>query len=167
MVKNICNSYRLCFFYLFNFQSSVQLGLDFLSPESLAESMRLSEEIRGLPHDHDLKLQKLEVSNYSSLFSSQSPVCCIVTNEVVCWLIQVGKISLYAASSAIKEVQKLVLDPKYATYFIILAHNPHWPVITCNLRVTCIILAICVLVLLNYLDNNADSVQSSNMKIRI
>lgn len=25
---------------------------------------------------------------------------------------QVGKISLYAASSAIKEVQKLVLDPK-------------------------------------------------------
>ncbi|KAL1567379.1 lysine-specific demethylase JMJ25-like [Salvia divinorum] len=72
-------------FQVRHLQSSVQLGLDFLSPESLAESMRLSEEIRGLPHDHDLKLQKLEV----------------------------GKISLYAASSAIKEVQKLVLDPKF------------------------------------------------------
>ncbi|KAL0310654.1 UNVERIFIED_CONTAM: Lysine-specific demethylase [Sesamum angustifolium] len=65
-------------------QSSVQLGLDFLSPESLGEALKLSEEIRGLPNDHDAKLQILEV----------------------------GKISLYAASSAIKEVQKLVLDPK-------------------------------------------------------
>ncbi|XP_057797479.1 E3 ubiquitin-protein ligase JMJ24-like [Salvia miltiorrhiza] len=72
-------------FQVRHLQSSVQLGLDFLSPESLAESMRLSEEIRGLPNDHDLKLQILEV----------------------------GKISLYAASSAIKEVQKLVLDPKF------------------------------------------------------
>lgn len=72
-------------FQVRHLQSSVQLGLDFLSPESLAESLRLSEEIRGLPNDHDVKLQILEV----------------------------GKISLYAASSAIKEVQKLVLDPKF------------------------------------------------------
>lgn len=72
-------------FQIRHLQSSVQLGLDFLSPESLAESLRLSEEIRGLPNDHDVKLQILEV----------------------------GKISLYAASSAIKEVQKLVLDPKF------------------------------------------------------
>lgn len=34
---------------------------------------------------------------------------------------QVGKISLYAASSAIKEVQKLVLDPKYANFTLVLA----------------------------------------------
>lgn len=34
---------------------------------------------------------------------------------------QVGKISLYAASSAIKEVQKLVLDPKYANFRLVLA----------------------------------------------
>ncbi|EYU43402.1 hypothetical protein ABFS82_08G143200 [Erythranthe guttata] len=73
-----------CPFQVRHLQSSVQLGLDFLSPESLAEAFRLSEEIRGLPNDHDLKLQILEV----------------------------GKISLYAASSSIKEVQKLVLDPK-------------------------------------------------------
>ncbi|KAI3466663.1 hypothetical protein Pfo_023326 [Paulownia fortunei] len=73
-----------CPFQVRHLQSSVQLGLDFLSPESLAEALRLSEEIRGLPNDHDAKLQILEV----------------------------GKISLYAASSAIKEVQKLVLDPK-------------------------------------------------------
>ncbi|GFP96346.1 lysine-specific demethylase jmj25 [Phtheirospermum japonicum] len=66
------------------FQSSVQLGLDFLSPESLGEARKLSEEIRGLPNNHEAKLQALEV----------------------------GKISLYAASSSIKEVQKLVLDPK-------------------------------------------------------
>ncbi|KAF8392608.1 hypothetical protein HHK36_022954 [Tetracentron sinense] len=73
-----------CSFQVRNLQSSVQLGLDFLSPESLGESLRLAEEIRCLPNDHEAKLQILEV----------------------------GKISLYAASSAIKEVQKLVLDPK-------------------------------------------------------
>ncbi|PIN04335.1 putative transcription factor 5qNCA, contains JmjC domain [Handroanthus impetiginosus] len=73
-----------CPFQVRHLQSSVQLGLDFLSPESLREALRLSEEIRGLPNDHEVKLQILEV----------------------------GKISLYAASSAIKEVQKLVLDPK-------------------------------------------------------
>lgn len=73
-----------CPFQVRHLQSSVQLGLDFLSPESLTKAHQLSEEIRGLPNDHEAKLQILEV----------------------------GKISLYAASSAIKEVQKLVLDPK-------------------------------------------------------
>ncbi|XP_027105205.1 E3 ubiquitin-protein ligase JMJ24 isoform X1 [Coffea arabica] len=73
-----------CPFQVKNLQSTVQLGLDFLSPESLREALKLAEEIRGLPSDHDAKLQILEV----------------------------GKISLYAASWAIKEVQKLVLDPK-------------------------------------------------------
>ncbi|KAG6702181.1 hypothetical protein I3843_07G019700 [Carya illinoinensis] len=73
-----------CPFQVRNLQSTVQLGLDFLSPESLGEAVRLAEEIRCLPNDHEAKLQVLEV----------------------------GKISLYAASSAIKEVQKLVLDPK-------------------------------------------------------
>ncbi|KAJ8549614.1 hypothetical protein K7X08_033321 [Anisodus acutangulus] len=73
-----------CPFQVRNLQSTVQLGLDFLSPESLGEAIRMAEEIRGLPNTHDAKLQMLEV----------------------------GKISLYAASSAIKEVQKLVLDPK-------------------------------------------------------
>lgn len=73
-----------CPFQVRNLQSTVQLGLDFVSPESLGEAVRLAEEIRCLPNDHEAKLQVLEV----------------------------GKISLYAASSAIKEVQKLVLDPK-------------------------------------------------------
>ncbi|PON81684.1 WRC domain containing protein [Trema orientale] len=73
-----------CPFQARNLQSNVQLGLDFLSPESLGEAVKLAEEIRCLPNDHEAKLQVLEV----------------------------GKISLYAASSAIKEVQKLVLDPK-------------------------------------------------------
>ncbi|OVA07109.1 zinc finger protein [Macleaya cordata] len=73
-----------CPFQVRNLQSSVQLALDFLSPESLGESIRLAEEIRCLPNDHEAKLQMLEV----------------------------GKMSLYAASSAIREVQKLALDPK-------------------------------------------------------
>ncbi|KAG9140563.1 hypothetical protein Leryth_016078 [Lithospermum erythrorhizon] len=76
-----------CPYQVRNLQSTVQLGLDFLSPESLGEAARLAEEIRGLPNDHEAKLQILE-------------------------LMQVGKISLYAASSAIKDVQKLVLDSK-------------------------------------------------------
>ncbi|XP_038705048.1 lysine-specific demethylase JMJ25-like isoform X2 [Tripterygium wilfordii] len=73
-----------CAFQVKNLQSTVQLGLDFLSPESVGEAFRLAEEIRCLPNDNDAKLQVLEV----------------------------GKMSLYAASFAIKEVQKLVLDPK-------------------------------------------------------
>ncbi|KAJ1377641.1 Zinc finger, RING-type [Sesbania bispinosa] len=73
-----------CPFQARNVQSTVQLGLDFLSPESLGEAVRLAGEVRCLPNEHEAKLQVLEV----------------------------GKISLYAASSAIKEVQKLVLDPK-------------------------------------------------------
>uniref|UniRef100_A0A1J3JP75 Lysine-specific demethylase JMJ25 n=1 Tax=Noccaea caerulescens TaxID=107243 RepID=A0A1J3JP75_NOCCA len=74
-----------CPFQVRNLQSNVQVALDFLCPESVGESARLAEEIRCLPNDHEAKLQILEI----------------------------GKISLYAASSAIKEVQKLVLDPKF------------------------------------------------------
>lgn len=76
-----------CPFQLRNLQSSVQLALDFLSPESLGESLRLGEEIRSLPGYHKAKPQILEV----------------------------GKMSLYAASSSVKDVQKLVLDPKMGT----------------------------------------------------
>ncbi|XP_077227282.1 jmjC domain protein JMJ24 isoform X2 [Tasmannia lanceolata] len=73
-----------CPFQVRNLQSSVQLSLDFLSPESLGESVRMAQEIRCLPDDHEAKLQILEV----------------------------GKMSLYAASSAIREIQKITLDPK-------------------------------------------------------
>ncbi|KAL9393108.1 hypothetical protein Peur_012393 [Populus x canadensis] len=71
-----------CPFQVRNLQSNVQLGLDFLSPESLGVASRLAAEIRCLPNEHELQV------------------------------LEVGKMSLYAASSAIKEVQKLVLDPK-------------------------------------------------------
>ncbi|KAG8097294.1 hypothetical protein GUJ93_ZPchr0013g34980 [Zizania palustris] len=67
------------------FQSTVQLALDFLSPESLGESARMAQEIRCLPNDHDAKLNMLEI----------------------------GKISLYAASSAVREIQRITLDPKF------------------------------------------------------
>ncbi|KAL3851301.1 hypothetical protein ACJIZ3_013183 [Penstemon smallii] len=72
-----------CPFQVRHLQSSVQLGLDFLSPESLSEAARLFEEIRGLPNDHEAKLH----------------------------ILQVGKLSLYAASSIVKQVEELVLDP--------------------------------------------------------
>eukprot|EP00257_Ricinus_communis_P024497 XP_025011911.1 lysine-specific demethylase JMJ25 isoform X1 [Ricinus communis] len=85
-----------CPFQVRNLQSTVQLGLDFLSPESVSEAARLAEEIRCLPNDNEAKLQVLEVRQRE--FS-----------------LNVGKISLYTASSAIKEVQKLVLDPKLGT----------------------------------------------------
>ncbi|KAJ0235949.1 hypothetical protein HA466_0259740 [Hirschfeldia incana] len=74
-----------CPFQFRNLQSNVQVALDFLCPESVGESARLAEEIRCLPYDHKAKPQILEI----------------------------GKISLYAASSAIKEVQKLILNPEF------------------------------------------------------
>ncbi|KAJ4866190.1 RING-type protein [Raphanus sativus] len=74
-----------CPFQFRNLQSNVQVALDFLCPESVGESARLAEEIRCLPYDQKAKPQILEI----------------------------GKISLYAASSAIKEVQKLILNPEF------------------------------------------------------
>ncbi|VAH90828.1 unnamed protein product [Triticum turgidum subsp. durum] len=74
-----------CPYQVKNLQSTVQLALDFLSPESLRESARMAQEIRCLPNHHDAKLKMLEV----------------------------GKIALYAASSAVKEIQKITLDPKF------------------------------------------------------
>ncbi|CAA6654256.1 unnamed protein product [Spirodela intermedia] len=73
-----------CPFQVRNRQSTVQLCLDFLSPESLLESARIAQEIRSLPSYHDAKLHMLEV----------------------------GKVCLYAASSSIRDIQKIILDPK-------------------------------------------------------
>lgn len=42
------------------------LALGFLSPESLGESIRLAQEIRCLPNNHDAKLKMLEVSKYQN-----------------------------------------------------------------------------------------------------
>ncbi|KAK8953509.1 hypothetical protein KSP40_PGU011771 [Platanthera guangdongensis] len=74
-----------CPFRVSNLQSSVQLAFDFLSPESLGESVRMAQGMRCLPSDHEAKLKMPEVE----------------------------KMTLYAASSAIREVQKIALDPKY------------------------------------------------------
>lgn len=61
--------------FILNIQSTVQLGLDFLSPESLGEAVRLAEEIRGLPNDHEAKLQILEVceTKFFSILPLVSP----------------------------------------------------------------------------------------------
>ncbi|KAI3504912.1 hypothetical protein L1887_26698 [Cichorium endivia] len=42
-----------CPFQVRNLQSTVQLGLGFLFPESLSEVVRLGAEIRELPNDHE------------------------------------------------------------------------------------------------------------------
>lgn len=76
-----------CPYQIRNLQSTVQLGLDFLSPESLSVSAKMAQEIRCLPDDHDSKLNMWEVE----------------------------KMSLYAASSAVREIQKIVLDPKLSS----------------------------------------------------
>lgn len=46
---------------MLNFQPSVYLAFDFLTPESLGDSIRLARDIRCLPNDHEAKLQMLEV----------------------------------------------------------------------------------------------------------
>lgn len=49
-------------------QSTVQLGLDFLSPVSLEQSSKLAEEIRSLPNDHTTKLHMVEVVIKAPIF---------------------------------------------------------------------------------------------------
>nr|CAB3495961.1 unnamed protein product [Digitaria exilis] len=66
-------------------KSTVQLAVNFLSPESLPESVRMAQEIRCLPNGHVAKQKMLEVK----------------------------KISLYSASSAVREIQRITLDPKF------------------------------------------------------
>ncbi|KAJ3683736.1 hypothetical protein LUZ60_013963 [Juncus effusus] len=73
-----------CPFQFTNLQSSVQLKFEFLFPESISESVRMAQEIRCLPNGHFAKLNIMEVR----------------------------KMCLYAASSAIREIQKISLDPK-------------------------------------------------------
>lgn len=73
-------SYENLLYYIFSnllffhVQSNVQLGLDFLSPESLGQAARLAEEIRSLPNDHAAKLQILEVREILSLLGVLSLV---------------------------------------------------------------------------------------------
>ncbi|KAK9145591.1 hypothetical protein Sjap_005494 [Stephania japonica] len=65
-----------------NRQSCIKVALDFVSPENVQECIRLTEEFRSLPKDHSAKEDKLEVK----------------------------KISLYAASDAIREAEELMSE---------------------------------------------------------
>jgi hypothetical protein len=58
----ICGYNLHYFLFYWHDQSTVQLALNFLSPESLPESVRMAQEIRCLPNDHFAKLKMLEVS---------------------------------------------------------------------------------------------------------
>ncbi|KAG5391667.1 hypothetical protein IGI04_021630, partial [Brassica rapa subsp. trilocularis] len=92
-------------------QGTFEKPLKTKGPESVGESARLAEEIRCLPNDHEAKLQILEVTK---LLTISVPSLLKLLKKWFAFLIyQIGKISLYAASSAIKEVQKLILDPKF------------------------------------------------------
>ncbi|VFQ70626.1 unnamed protein product [Cuscuta campestris] len=44
-----------------NLKSCIKVAVDFVSPESVGECIRLTEEFRTLPHDHRAKEDKLEV----------------------------------------------------------------------------------------------------------
>lgn len=48
-------------FSLFFSQSCIKVAMDFVSPESVPECIRLTEEFRLLPKDHRSKEDKLEV----------------------------------------------------------------------------------------------------------
>ncbi|CAH8335156.1 unnamed protein product [Eruca vesicaria subsp. sativa] len=63
-----------------NIQSCIKVALDFVSPESLEECLRLTEEFRRLPKDHRSNKDKLELE----------------------------KIVLHAANSAIRDANKLL-----------------------------------------------------------
>ncbi|KAF8107139.1 hypothetical protein N665_0126s0057 [Sinapis alba] len=63
-----------------NIQSCIKVALDFVSPESVEECLRLTQEFRRLPKDHRSNEDKLELK----------------------------KIVLHAASSAIREANKLM-----------------------------------------------------------
>ncbi|XP_016650107.1 PREDICTED: lysine-specific demethylase JMJ25 isoform X4 [Prunus mume] len=63
-----------------NTQSCIKVALDFVSPESLEECLRLTEEFRLLPKNHRAKEDKLEVK----------------------------KMTLYAVSSALREAESLM-----------------------------------------------------------
>ncbi|CAH8358259.1 unnamed protein product [Eruca vesicaria subsp. sativa] len=65
-----------------NIQSCIKVALDFVAPESLKECLRLTEEFRKLPKDHRSNEDKLELK----------------------------KIVLHAASSAISEAQDLLMQ---------------------------------------------------------
>ncbi|CAF1715107.1 lysine-specific demethylase JMJ25 [Brassica napus] len=67
-----------------NIQSCIKVALDFVAPESVEECLRLTEEFRRLPKDHRSNEDKLELK----------------------------KIVLHAASSAIREAKKLVQKSK-------------------------------------------------------
>ncbi|BBG97657.1 Transcription factor jumonji domain-containing protein [Prunus dulcis] len=72
-----------------NTQSCIKVALDFVSPESLEECLRLTEEFRLLPKNHRAKEDKLEVK----------------------------KMTLYAVSSALREAESLMskLDSYWAS----------------------------------------------------
>ncbi|XP_044510797.1 lysine-specific demethylase JMJ25-like isoform X2 [Mangifera indica] len=62
-----------------NLKSCIKVALDFVSPESMKECMRLSKEFRALPHKHKAKQEKLEVM----------------------------KMCIYGLSNAVQELEKL------------------------------------------------------------
>ncbi|KAJ0986733.1 hypothetical protein J5N97_005089 [Dioscorea zingiberensis] len=70
--------YGVAFPYL-TYQSCIKVALDFVSPENIGECVKLTEEFRLLPKTHRAKEDKLEVK----------------------------KMALYAASSAIREAMEL------------------------------------------------------------
>lgn len=51
---------------IFELQSCVHVVLDFISPESVGESIQLTDEVRLLPENHIAKEKTLEVKSQPS-----------------------------------------------------------------------------------------------------
>jgi len=74
-----------CPHHVRNLKSCIKVALNFVSPENLQERNRLEEELRLLPKNHRAREDKLEAR----------------------------KMTLYAVSSAVNEIEKLTLDPNF------------------------------------------------------
>jgi competence protein ComGC len=73
----------------------------------------MGQEIRCLPNHQDAKLKMLEVITVISCFMLiYIPFGTKRNLRLLSTDIQIGKISLYAASFAVREIQKITLDPK-------------------------------------------------------
>lgn len=99
-------------------QSCIKVAMDFVSPENVEECFRLTEEFRFLPKTHKAKEDKLEVPLFFTIYFSLfflfwhlinlwSLFCLFNYLHFLHW--QVKKMTLYAASSAIREIRELLL----------------------------------------------------------
>jgi lysine-specific demethylase 3 len=68
-------------YLILDLQCCVLVVLEFMSPESVAECIQLTDEIHLLPEDHKAEVDKLEVNYIIMLFFSN--FCILLTDAVM------------------------------------------------------------------------------------